>query len=808
MRVFFQDIRYGIRMLGRARGFTAFAIITLALGIGVNTAVFTMIDAMFSLPQQFPDPESLIFVRQPAKYRQYGPVCALDYLEWRDTAHSFAETCIFAPGSGIVTGGEEPERVEVGLASASLLPILGFDVQLGRPHRLEEDQVGAELVTLISDGFWERRYGRDPNVLGKTITVNDRPRTIVGVLPSRINDHETLFWTRIDLLMPLVIDPAKEKRGSARYVSIARLKPGVTVEQAQAEMNAVAARLAEAYPDTNADTTMRLQPLLDHFISPNDRIASIALLAAVGSVLLIACSNLAGLLLVKASSRGRELAVRAALGAGRFRIIRQLFTESMLLALAGGAVGLMLGVWAFRLFVAAMPPGPFRQEEIGINLPVLTYTFALSLLAAIASGLAPALRASRASVGEALKEGAGSVSGGRTRNRLQNAFVIGQLAMALPLLTGAGLVIRHIVALRSVDVGFNTERLLTMQVSLPTYRYQEDAQRVAFFHDSLAAISALPGVSSAGGVNNLPLGGGRASVDVTIEGREVDPDSPKDFAGYMVVTPGYFRTLEIPLLGGRSFTDHDHADAERVAIVNKKMAQEYWPGQDVLGRRFKLGDGAPEDPWLTVVGVVGDVGHEGLYRPRRAELFLPLRQAPSPHMALVARTVRDPAAMIPSIRSVLSRLDPDQPVHDVRTVDEIIHRWLRDDRLAVGMCSGLAALALCLASVGLYGVMSYSVVQRTHEIGVRTALGAGAHDILLLVVRRCLKLAVVAVVIGVVLSVPVGLGIESQLFGVGGLDPLSYVAVGVLMMFVALIAGYIPARRATKVDPMVALRYE
>ena len=810
MNSLLHDMRYGIRMLAKNPGFAAIALITLALGIGVNTALFSVVNAMRIRPQRFLESHKLVFLWQTRERQERLPrsVSAPDYLDWREQSTVFTDLALALHSRRNLTGSGEPERVSAMPVTANLLPMLGIDAQIGRLHSVEEDSPGARRVALLTDRLWERRFGRDASVLGRTVTLDDVPYTVVGVLPSEA-DFEEFFYSKIDLITPLQLDSGTCQREQRWFRSIGRLKPEVTVEQAQTEMSAIASRLAAAYPDTNSDVGVWVQPLSEKYFSHSDRLASYALLAAVGCVLLIACVNLANLLLAKATSRGREFAVRAALGAGRGRIVRQLLTESLLLALLGGVLGLLVGVWAIDFFVASQPDYmPFRRDELGLQPAVLTYTLILSVVAALIFGLAPALTAARVSLNEALKEGAGATSAGLARNRLRSSLVIGQLAITLPLIICAGLVIRHIIALKSVDVGFNTERLLVMQIDLPTYRYDSDAARATFIRDAVAASQATPGVRSAAAVNFVPLGFGGASISVTIEGREVDRSVRPDYAGYNIVTPGYFSTMEIPLVRGRFFTGYDHAEAQRVAIVNEKMAERYWPNEDVIGRRFQLDSGTSDGQWITVVGVVGDTGHSGLYHPPSPEVFLPHQQRPSANMVILARTLGDPNTLAAPLRGVIRRMDPDLPIYGVRSMADVLHRWLRDDRMAVAFLSGLAVLALSLASVGLYGVMSYNVAQRTHEIGVRVALGAARGDVLGLVIKRCLTLAVAGVLVGMVLSAGVGLVLESQLYEVSGIDPVTFIGVSILLLLVAAAAGYLPARRATKVDPIVALRYE
>jgi len=808
MRILLHDLRYAFRMLANKPGSTIIALVTLALGIGVNTALFTFINAMRLTPERYADPDELVFLWETRQqHRQHRPVRAPSYLNWREQATVFTDIALFNQRACNITGGGEPERVKAAQATANLLPMLGFDAQIGRLHSVEEDDVGASQVAVLADRYWERRFDRDLNVLGRTITLDDEPYTVVGVLQPEV-DFEQLLYTKVDLLVPLRLDPAQVQNESGWYTSIARLGTGVTVEQAQAEMETIASRVAAAYPETNAEMDVWVQPLKDRLFSRQDQLASLALLSAVGCVLLIACVNLANLLLAKATARGREFAVRAALGAGRGRIIRQLLTESLLLALVGGTLGMLVGAWAVDLFAASQPDMPIRAEELRLNLAVLAYTFVVSCLAALVFGLAPALTASKVSLGEALKEGAAAATAGLSRNRLRSTLVVGQLAITLPLIICAGLVVRHIVALKMVDVGFNTERLLVMQIDLPTYRYETGTARATFFNEAVGAADTTPSVQSAAAVSYVPLGGSRAHISVTIEGREADEAARPSFVGFEVVTPDYFETMGIPLISGRGFTHHDHAEALPVAIVNQRMAMEFWPNEDVVGKRINTDPDAPDTHWTTVVGVVGDTGHSGLYQPPVSEMFFPHLQRSSPNMVIVARTLGDPMNVASALQSTIRRMDPDLPIYGVRTMEDILHRWLRDDRMAVWFLSGLAALALSLASIGLYGVMSYSVAQRTHEIGVRVALGAGRRDIQHLVIKRCLTLAALGIGVGLLLSVGVGLVLQSQLYGVSGIDPVTFMAVSLLLLAVAAAAGYLPALRATKVDPIVALRCE
>jgi predicted permease len=809
MYSFLQDIRFGARLLARSPGFTAIALITLALGIGVNTATFSVVNVTENLPSQFADAERLAFIFESTEHDEEGRVSPLDYLDWCEQAESFTDIALFGYSTYFLSGSGEPERISGVRATANLMPMLGMEPQLGRRFTPDEDKPGADRVVLLSEKYWERKFARSPDVLGQTIVLNGGPFTIIGVMPPIFDLQASRMWFHVQYLTPMRLNPVDLKRASRPYRAVGKLKPDVTFEQAQAEMSGIAARLADAYPDTNTDIDVTVAALTKRFNSTADRLLFLALLAAVGMVLLIACANLANLLLGKATARGREFAVRTALGAGRTRIIRQLLTESLLLAILGGALGLLVGTWTLDALKASVDMVPGQTHEIGLNPAVLTYTLILSGIAALLFGLTPALMASRTSVSEALKEGAAAASAGRSRNRLRNGLVVAQLAIALPLFICCGLTIRHLVALTTAEFGFNTERLMTLQVDLPWYRYDEPKQWATFYHDALETIEAMPGIEKAAATMHLPVfGSGFVFAPVTIEGRPADMASSLDVRGYQSVTPEYFQTMGIPLLNGRYFSERDHAGAQPVALINSRMAQHYWPNEDPVGRRLTLDEDLTEAKWITIVGVVANAGCSFRGGPPAPTLFLPHPQKPTPGMTVVARTLGDPHDAIPALRSAIHHIDPGIPVYDFHTVAEIVRIWSRDDRAAAWFLGLLAALALGLACIGLYGVMSYNVVQRTHEIGVRVALGASRREIVRLVLHRCLRLAAIGIVTGLVLSIPVGLVLQSQLFGISGIDPLAYVAVSLILLAVAALAGYVPARRATRVDPMMALRCE
>jgi len=822
MGTLFQDIRYGARMLAKSPGATAIALITLALGIGVNTATFSMINAERSIPKRFTNPEELVCLHAATREDERTRVGALDYLDWCEQAESFTDIALFSGGPAFLSGNTEPERINGLQATANLLPMLGLDAQLGRLYSTEEDSPAAEPVVVLTEKLWERKFDRSPDILGQTIMLDDHPHVVIGVLPPEFDIEDIRMWYRVDFLAPLRLDPTGHRRDTRCYQAVARLGSEVTLEQAQAEMSGIAARLAGVYPETNAEVGVTVRPLKEVLLK-GDRLEHLALLAAVGLVLLIACVNLANLLLAKSTARGREFAVRAALGAGRVRIVRQLLTESMLLALLGGALGLLVGTWTVDSIYTFAGDLPFQKDEVGLNLMVLVYTLIISCVAALLFGVAPASTIARASVSEDLKEGTASVSAGRGRNRLQNSLVVAQLAIALPLFVCCGLTIRHLLAVRVVDFGFNTERLITMRVDLPWHSYQGPTRYATFYREAIESIEAMPGIERAAAAESLPTFGAGSPGHVMIEGRRKAEPSPEDLHEYQVVTPGFMEAIEIPLISGRYLTAGDLADGLPVALINERMARHYGPNEDPVGRRLTLdplcftvvtGSGSslqepePGPRWIMIVGVVADAGYTFRGGPSPPTLFLPYSQKPQSSMTIVARTRGNPKDAIPVLRTAIHNIDPTIPVHEFGTVADIVHRWSRDDRSAAWFLGLLAALALGLASLGLYGVMSYAVEQRTHEIGVRIALGAAKSDVLRLVIKRCLTLAALGIAIGLVLSAPVGMAIESLLFGVSGIDPVAYVGVSAMLLAVATLAGYLPARKATRIDPMVALRCE
>jgi putative ABC transport system permease protein len=804
METLWQDIRYGFRMLWKNPGFTLVAVLALALGIGANSTIFSFVNGILLRPLPYQQPERLVLLDESSTKENSASIGVSfpNFLDWREQNRVFEDIATYVESSYTLVGGGEPEQVRGAGVSSGLFEIVGVAPMMGRTIRAEEDRPDADTVVILSHGLWQSRFGADARIIGQTISLNNRSRTVIGVMPPGFKFPEVA-----DLWVPLALDTKRWTRTDHGLSAIARLKPGVTLPQAQAEMVAVARRIEEQNPVTNQGLSVNVNNLREGLVGDYRR-ALMILLGVVGFVLLIACANVANLLLARASVRQKEMSIRAALGASRWRIVRQLVTESLLLSAMGGVAGLLLALWGLDLLLAAIPVEfPFWMK-FNLDGRVLGFTIAVSLLTGIAFGSAPALQASKIDLNEALKEGGRSAGAGAGRRRLRSLLVVVEVALSLVLLVGAGLMMRSFLRLRQVNPGVDPTNVLTMTVSLPRAKYTEPEKQVAFFQQLLERVETLPGVETAGAVSNLPLSGSLWGRSLTVEGRPVLPVGQAPMINHCVTTPNYFRSMGIQLLAGRDFTSADTKDALRVTVIDERLAREFWPGESAVGKRIRFGPPEANEPWHTIVGVVGEVRHERLEMATRKSIYVPYSQIPDRRMVLTIRTATDPMTLAAAVRGQVKELDPDQPVSDVRPMLEVISRSVWQPRLYAILFGIFAAVALVLATVGIYGVMSYAVTQRTHEIGIRMALGAQSSDVLKMVLGHGLLLALTGVVIGIGAAFALTRLMASLLFNVSATDPVTFIFIALLLMLVALVACLVPARKAMKVDPMVALRYE
>jgi putative ABC transport system permease protein len=807
MRTLLQDIRYSLRMLRKNPGFTLVAVVALALGVGANSAIFSVVNSLLLRPLPFEQPERLVQVWETSAKLGRNEITASfpNFADWRDRNQVFEQTVAYSAWSFNLTGAAEPERIRGAIVSPAFFSALGIKPVLGRTLLPGDDQPGKDLSVVISRSLWQRRFNSDPAVVGRGVELNGKSFTVVGVaastaaLPGLPDDTE--LWA------PVSQGPGLTERRWHYLNVFARLKPGVGLEQAQAEMSRLAGALSQQYPEANTDRGLRVVPLQEQVVG-DVRPALLVLLGAVVFVLLIASTNVANMLLARAAGRRREIAIRAALGAGRWRLVRQLLTESLLLSLAGGTAGLLLALWGVDLLVAFGPADLPRVKEVAVDGRVLGFTLAVSLLTGLVFGLVPALQSSRPALNETLKEGGRSATGGAGRRRVRSLLVVTEVTLSLVLLVGAGLLLKSFFRLRAVNPGFNPQNVLSMQLDLTGPNYQKGSQVIPFQARLLERVRALPGVESAATASFVPIApdAGFSRLAFAVEGQTPDPADPP-VAFYNGVSPDYFRTMQIPLVQGRAFDEHDVRGARNVAVINETLARRYFPGSDPLGRRVTLNDPTADD-WATVVGVVKDTKPRELAGEPVAEMYMPYAQQPEPSMALMIRTAGSPDAVAAAVRREVLAIDAGLPVYSVRTLPAVMSEAVATPRFRTFLLGVFAALALLLAVVGIYGVMSYAVTQRTHEFGVRMALGAQGKDVLKLVVGHGMALALAGVLIGLAASFALTRVLAGLLYGVTPTDPLTFACVSLLLVAVALLACYVPARRAAKVDPMVALRYE
>jgi putative ABC transport system permease protein len=804
METLLKDVSYGIRNLIKRPGFFAVAVVTLALGIGANSAIFNTVNAVLLRPLAFPESENIVLLEgvNPPQGITQSNMSVPDMVDWQNQSQSFEQIAGFSSGGVLLTSNDETDRIRASSVSGDFFALMRTSASLGRALQPGDAQKGNDDVAVLSYGLWQKRFGGDTNIVGSKVMISGKSTAIVGVMPNGFD-----FPQQSEIWVPMALDAAAERRDN-RYVNvIARLKPGVTAEQAQADLHTINQRLAQAYVETNTGWSVRVTNLRERLVS-GMRTSLLVLLGAVAIVLLIACANVANLLLARASARQKEIAVRTALGASRWRIIRQLLTESVLLSIIGGIFGFGLSVWLTRLLVAISPANTPRFDEIGIDSRVFLFTLGITVLTGLVFGVAPALQTSRLDLNENLKESGRRGGGGERHNRLGSLLIVSEVALSFMLLVGAGLLVKSFMRLRDVSPGFNHNNVLTMRMGLMPGKYKQGEPRAQVFKQAVEKIKSVPGVESVGGVLSMPLGGDTLSVGRSYirEGRPFTPEESANSA-YLVITPDYFRALQIPLAAGRTFTDHDNDNAPKVVIVNQSMARQLWPGESPVGKRISIwrDEKFPRE----IVGVVGDT-KASLDTEAGSQMYVPYAQdANWGSLTLAIRTANnDPASLAPAVRNEIRSLDKTLPVYNVKTMDEVLAASVADRRTSMLLFSTFAVVAMLLSMIGIYGVTAYYVTQRTHEIGIRMALGAQLRDVMKLVLKRGLTLALIGVVAGVAGALALTRLLSTLLFGVTAVDAATFATVSLGLIAVAIVACYIPARRATKVDPLVALRYE
>jgi putative ABC transport system permease protein len=805
-----EDMRFGLRLLRKNPGFTLVAILTLALGIGANAAVFSVVYAVLLRPLPYKDPSSLLVLHETTPKVGDVSVSFPNFIDWRAASRTFRQMAAVQAVDFNLAGVTQPENISGDAVSPNFLSMMGVRPFLGRDFDASEEKPGTAPVLLLSYSLWQSHLGGDPNAVGKTLTLDGRSFTIVGVLPPNYRSLDTT-----DVMLPIGVwatdnsGAIKERGERGDMVVIGRLAAGAGFGQARAEMEGIAARLAIEYPGSNDQFSVKLQPIRQAFVG-DMKTAILVLFGAVLFVLLIACANVANLFLVRGASRTKEIALRIAFGASRGRIIRQMLTESLILACFGGVVGVGLALGGIRGMARLIPGDMLSGATVNLNGAVLLFVAGVVALAAFIFGLAPALHSTKPDVQSELKEGGRSSGGGVAQNRLRGALAVAEISLALVLLIGAGLMMKSLYRLLEVDPGFRPERVLTMGMDLRAQQYSEDPAVLNFWQQLIDRVSALPGVQSAAVGTVIPLTDSHSRSDVTIEGMALPTPGNFPHPDVHIVSPGYITALGIPLLRGRTFTDQDNEKAPLAGMINAMVARRFFPNEDPIGKRFMFGHPSAANPpkWYTVVGVVSDTRLYGLANPARLEVYVPFRQNPRNSMALVVKSGADPASLTSAIRDAVQSIDKDQPVFAVSTMQELVSNSVATRRMTLVLLGLFSGLALVLGAIGIYGVISYSVAQRTHEIGIRMALGAPRADVFRLVVGEGLKLAGVGITIGIAAAFGLARLLSSLLYGISATDFETFLGVAVLLALVALVACYVPARRAMRVDPTVALRYE
>jgi len=805
-----QDFRYAFRMFGKSKGYTTVAVLALALGIGANTAIFSVADAFLLKPVALPNLENLVVLmeRAPHQTANWSSVSPANYLDWKRQSRSFSVLSPYTWDEVNLTGTGEPERVTIVRAAANFLEVLGAQPMLGRGFVAEAERTGQNQTVVLSYGLWQRRFGGDRAIVGQTIKLDGLSRMVVGVMDKKFN-----FPVSTEMWVPWTMDPQESQVRGRHYLQIvARLNPGVSIHQASAEMTAISRRMGEQYPETNRGWDAQVLPIKYFVTGDLTYRYTLMLMAAVMFVLLIACANVANLQFARGAARQREFAVRTALGANRWRVVRQLLTESVALSLMGAVAGLGLAVWGVALILHYMPADIARYiagwYEIQLDARAFAFALGLAVLSGIVSGLAPAIQSSRPDLNETLKESGRGTSAGRSRQRVRSVLVVSELALALVLLTGAGLMVTGVKSLLSVRQPYDPQHVLSIQVNLPDGKYKDPQKRAAFYGQVLDRLQSVPEIQSAAIVRSLPYGDGDHTAQLGIEGVPVEKGEYRS-AQLETISPGYFSLMRISLREGRAIGERDGAESPPVAVVSERMARHYWPGRSALGRRIKAG--AAEDaekPWLTIVGVVGDIQYAWWDKEPPPVLYQSYLQAPDGWATLAIRSHGDPMRVVPAVRSQVAKVDPDQPLAEIMTLDRVMTNSVLGLSYVAVMMTVLGAIALVLSAVGVFGLMAYAVTERTHEIGVRLALGAQRDSVLRMLVGRGMLLAGIGLAIGLAGSIFIARLLSSLIFGVSATDWTTFGGVLAAMAAVTLAASYIPARRAARLDPTVALRHE
>jgi putative ABC transport system permease protein len=802
MDTLWRDMKFSLRMLVKNPGFTLVAVIALALAIGANTAIFSVVNTVLLRPLPFHDPGALIMIREMKlpEFPEFS-VAPGNYLDWKKQNTVFEQIIAFRGATYNLVGIGEPERLRGALVSAGTFNLLGVHPLVGRGFAPEEDQPGRDTEVLLSEGLWQRRFGSSPNIVGQQLNLSGRSYTVIGIMPASFQ----FPGPNAEVWAPLAFNAEQSQEHGGHYVSaIGRLKPNVSLKAASTEMKSIAQRMEKTYPESNTGWSVKLTPLLDYAVT-QIRPVLLVLMAAVALVLLIACANVANLLLARATAREKEIAIRGALGASRARVIRQLLTESAILAVIGAVVGVFLAWIGLKTLLALAPEGLPRMQHVHIDARALLFTVGITLSTGLIFGMFPAIQIIRTSLSETLKEGGRSSGAGAHTHRVRNLLVVAEVAIAMVLLVGAGLLIKSFVRLMGVDPGFDPRHAIAVGLTVPQAKYPKPEQQAAFCSQLLQKVSTLPGVVAVGASHVLPMQDDFI-LTFNIKGRPPAKPGENPSANYYAVTTDYFKAMGIPLLRGRTFTDRDVKDAPRVALISDSFARRYFPNEDPVGRWISMTNG--RESYSEIVGIVGDVKQYGLAAPTPAQMYEPFPQDPFRFMNIILRTANDPVAMSGVVRSQVRAVDPDQPVSSIITLDRVVADSVARARFSVILLAVFSAIALVLSAVGIYGVMAYAVSQRTHEMGIRLALGAEPSDVMKLVVLHGMAINSVGLLVGVAAALALTRLLSSLLFGVKAYDPLTFVGIALLVTLVSLLACYVPARRAMRVDPIVALRWE